>query len=262
MKGKTVLLLLTVSFFITEVFFNYIVLTNGNGDLFGASTKTLLFLLFILLFSKKINWAKWILSIALILYGLILLLVGFELMPAFYIIGVFDIFFGIYIHKSKALGIYRIVNNNTTQPEGHSDTTDNKQIFSPDSQKFQYPLLVRRFKALFIDGMLLMFILIMIMIIVQDSEMRTPVMVTSAVILLLTYEPFLTSYSKTVGQRLMKLRVGRHENPSERINLANAYVRWFTKGFLGWISFITIHFNSERRAIHDLVSDSVMICDE
>jgi hypothetical protein len=33
------------------------------------------------------------------------------------------------------------------------------------------------------------------------------------------------------------------------------------KGFLGWLSFITINFNDEHRAIHDFASDSVMIED-
>lgn len=60
----------------------------------------------------------------------------------------------------------------------------------------------------------------------------------------------------------MKIRVGRHKNPGEKINLPNAYMRWFTKGLLGWISFVTINFNPEHRAIHDMVSDAVMINEE
>jgi uncharacterized RDD family membrane protein YckC len=110
-----------------------------------------------------------------------------------------------------------------------------------------------------IDGMLMLVILIIIMIIVQGHEFRTPIMVSSALFILGTYEPLLTSYSRTLGQRLMKIRVGRQGNPKEKINLLNAYIRWFIKGLLGWISFVTIHFNQERRAIHDLASNSVMI---
>jgi predicted membrane protein len=258
-QGRTILLQLTAIFLLTEIIFNYIVLTNGDGDLFGASIKTLVFLLFILLFSKKFNWAKWILSISLILYGLLCLLVGFELAAIFYAIGLYDIFFGFYIHKSKALGAFRndIVNSQTIETEVSPD----KDNFA-DEDKNLYPSLVRRYKALFIDSMLILITLVTIMVLVQDSEFRTTVMVSAASIILLTYEPFLTSFSKTFGQRLMKIRVGKRENPSQRINLLNAYIRWFTKGLLGWISFVTIHFNRQRRAIHDIASDSVVISDE
>jgi uncharacterized RDD family membrane protein YckC len=258
-QGQTILLLLTAIFLLTEIIFNYIVLTNGDGDLFGASIKTFIFLLFILLFSKKQSWAKWILSISLILYGLLCLLVGFELTAIFYVIGLYDIFFGFYIHKSQTLRIFRndIISSQVIEIE-----------VSPDANNFTsedpnlYPSLVRRYKALFIDSVLILTTLVTIMVLVQDSDFRATIMVSAASIILLTYEPFLTSFSKTVGQRLMKIRVGKRKNPSERINLLNAYIRWFTKGLLGWISFLTIHFNRQRRAIHDMASDSVVISDE
>jgi len=259
-QGRTILLLLMTIFLITEIFFNYIVLTNGDGDFIGTTTKTVIFLLFILLFSKRLTWAKWILSISLVLYGLLCLLVGFELMAAFYFIGIYDIFFGVYIHKSKALGAFRKDNVEIDQTVQATETTDKRVPVINHEQL--YPRLVKRYQALLIDGLLILFTLIIIMVIVQDSDMRTPIMVSSALIILLTYEPFLTSYSKTVGQRLMRIRVGRYEDPGRRISLLNAYLRWFTKGLLGWISFITIHFNPERRAIHDLVSDSVMTNEE
>jgi len=60
----------------------------------------------------------------------------------------------------------------------------------------------------------------------------------------------------------MKIKVGKHDNPGEKIGLLNAYIRWFTKSLLGWLSFITINFNQEHRAIHDFASDSVVVVDE
>jgi uncharacterized RDD family membrane protein YckC len=261
-QGRTILLLLTTIFVVTEIFFNYIVLTDGDGDLFGAFIKTFIFLLFILLFTKRLNWAKWTLSILLILYGLLCLLAGLESGAVFYFIGLYDIFFGIYIHKSKALGAFRKDNIETPQAIETAESPKDIEAILSSGQEYQYPRLIKRYKALLIDGLLLLFTLIAIMVIVQNSDLRTPIMVSSAFIILLTYEPFLTSYSKTVGQRLMKIRVGRHGNPLERINLLNAYIRWFIKGLLGWVSFITIHSNPERRAIHDIASDSVMINEE
>jgi len=260
-QGQTRLLLLTAIFVVTEVFFNYVMLTNGDGGLFDLAIKTLSFLLFILLFSRKLAWARWTLSIGLVLYGSICLVIGFELMAAFYLVGIFDIFFGVYIHTSEALGIYRNGEHETTHTDNPTAPT-HKTIPAIESQPFRYPLLVRRFKAIFIDSVLVMATLIIIMVVVQDSDLRTPIMLTSAAILLSTYEPLLTRYSRTLGQRLMKIRVVRYENPSARINLLNAYIRWFAKGLLGWLSFVTIHFNPERRAIHDLASSTVMVCDE
>jgi uncharacterized RDD family membrane protein YckC len=260
-QGRTILLLLTAIFLLTEIFFNYIVLTNGDDDLLGAGTKTLFFLLFILLFSKRLNWAKWVLSISLILYGILCIMVGFELMAAFYLIGVYHIFFGVYIHKSKALSVFRNDEIKTADTNEDSESFVNTQVVQP-KKEYQYPTLVRRYKALLIDSLLVLFTLVLIMVTVQDSDVRTPIMVSSAFIILLSYEPLLTSYSKTVGQRIMKIRVGRRDSPLEKINLLSAYMRWFTKTLLGWLSFVTIHFNSERRAIHDLVSDSVVTNEE
>ncbi len=46
---------------------------------------------------------------------------------------------------------------------------------------------------------------------------------------------------------------------SERITILQSYIRFIVKGLLGWLSFVTIHFNGEHRAIHDFAGSSVMI---
>ena len=63
----------------------------------------------------------------------------------------------------------------------------------------------------------------------------------------------------TIGNRVLKLRVLKHNTDNEKINLLHAYIRFTVKILLGWLSFITIHMNSENRAIHDFASNSVMI---
>ena len=75
----------------------------------------------------------------------------------------------------------------------------------------------------------------------------------------LLYEPLLVSFSATIGQIIMKIRVRNIKSPNERLNVFKAYLRFILKVLLGWISFITINFNPEHRAIHDLISDSVVI---
>ena len=73
------------------------------------------------------------------------------------------------------------------------------------------------------------------------------------------YEPLSMTLGCTIGNYLMGIRVRRHEIPTNKINILQAYVRFLVKLFLGWISFLFIHSNKERRAMHDLASGSVMI---
>jgi uncharacterized RDD family membrane protein YckC len=58
---------------------------------------------------------------------------------------------------------------------------------------------------------------------------------------------------------MMKIRVRKYARHGERINLLQAYVRYIFKSGLGWLSFLTVHTNKERRAIHDIIAGSVMI---
>lgn len=259
-SGRLTLLLLTLIFLLSEIFFTYMVLAHGDGDWLSAIIKTLVFLVFILLYSKKLTWARWGLSVLLVLYGFIFFLIGIELTSIFFPFGAYNIFFGIYIHHAKALSVFR--HDKIKNSEVIVNVMEDENSLQHINHQNLYPSLVRRYKALFIDGILIMITLVIIMMLTEDSPVRTYIMVSSALVLLLLYEPILTSYSKTVGQRLMKIKVGRYDQPEKRITLLNAYMRWFTKGLLGWASFITIHFNHERRAIHDLVSDSVMIKDD
>lgn len=247
MQGRAMLLLLTLVFLMTEVMFAYFVFTKGGEDLAGVLVKTSFFLILILLYSKKLRWAKWMLSVCLSIYGLLCILTGYELYWVFYFIGVFDIFFAVTLHKATALAVYRHVGH-----EESEKTIDNTYTHLS-------PSLVRRYKAVLVDGLLTLLVLVVIMLVVQGSELRTPIMLASAFVIMLTYEPLLTTYSRTIGQRLMKIEVVANGDPAKKITLLNAYVRWFIKSLLGWISFITIHFNSQRRAIHDLASDSMVI---
>ena len=73
------------------------------------------------------------------------------------------------------------------------------------------------------------------------------------------YEPVSMTLGYTLGNYLMKIRVRKFENAEKKINLLQAYIRLVIKFFLGWLSFITIGFNKERRAIHDLAAGTIVI---
>ena len=73
------------------------------------------------------------------------------------------------------------------------------------------------------------------------------------------YEPVSMTIGCTLGNYLMKIRVRKFENAEKKINLLQAYIRLVVKFFLGWLSFITIGFNKEKRAIHDLAAGTIVI---
>jgi uncharacterized RDD family membrane protein YckC len=72
------------------------------------------------------------------------------------------------------------------------------------------------------------------------------------------YEPLAITMGGTVGNYLMKIRVKDNSDRLKRINLLQSYMRFGIKFLLGWISFLTMHSNKERRAIHDFAAGSVM----
>ena len=231
-QGKSVLLVLTAIFLLTEILFVYFVSVEGNDDIFGAFFKTLVFLLFILLFTKKLTWAKWTLSIILIVYGILCLVGGTESGMIFYFIGCFDIFFGIFLHTSKSLrAFHKEIPEPGVQIVSQQFNENQKPTFTVDCHEFYYPLLVKRYKALLIDGLLLLTILMVIMILVEDSQLSSKIMITASLILSSTYEPILTAYSRTIGQRFMKIELDDIRIPKKRLVWSDAYLRWFIKDY-------------------------------
>lgn len=67
------------------------------------------------------------------------------------------------------------------------------------------------------------------------------------------------AFGATIGNDKMKIRVRSVANPEKRINLFLAIIRFIFKILLGWLSFITFFTSSRNRAIHDIVSGSVVI---
>ena len=124
----------------------------------------------------------------------------------------------------------------------------------------QIPSLVRRYGASLIDAFFIMFLMILAGVALQaESEASVTARVVAFVLILFAYEPVLTSRLCTIGQRLTGLRVRRYGNREERIGFLAAYVRFAVKILLGAISFLTLAFTKEKRAIHDLAAGSIML---
>jgi len=124
----------------------------------------------------------------------------------------------------------------------------------------EYPLLTDRVQSTFIDSVFIV-ILMFVFASFLDKMENPPDWIRVALFfgLFAVYEPVCTAFGCTLGNYIKKIRVRRMGHPDQKINLLQAFVRYIIKVLLGWISFLTMHSNTERRAIHDFAADSVMI---
>lgn len=136
-----------------------------------------------------------------------------------------------------------------------------ESVSQADKSTQIYPHISNRIKAAFIDAV----IIIVLMLLFTDIFSRFESVpdyykIIAFVFVFLVYEPLMVSvFGYSVGHFLNDLRVKRHSNPSKNINILLALLRFVTKSLLGWISLLTISGNVERRAIHDMLADSVVI---
>lgn len=123
-----------------------------------------------------------------------------------------------------------------------------------------YPTLLRRYVSSLIDGLLLIAAATVVAFTLQgDGSLVVGLRLTLIFGLILLYEPLLTSRSATVGQRLTGIRVRRADDHTKRIGIPQAYLRILVKLPLGFLSFFSMGFNKERRALHDFATGSVMV---
>ena len=124
----------------------------------------------------------------------------------------------------------------------------------------KYPLLTDRVQSTFIDSILII-ILMFVFASILDRYDNVPdwVRIVMFVGLFIAYEPLCMTLGCTLGNYVKKIRVRQNSDSTKRINIFQAIIRYPIKILLGWISFLTIGSNPKRRAIHDLVSGSVMV---
>jgi uncharacterized RDD family membrane protein YckC len=122
----------------------------------------------------------------------------------------------------------------------------------------QYPSLLARVQSSFIDGILLL-ISILTFVSIGDKYHLPESIKIVFIILLVAYEPICMSLGCTLGNFVKGIRVRNHQDTTKRISILPAILRYIVKIALGWISFLTIHSDDKRRAIHDMAAGSVMI---
>jgi uncharacterized RDD family membrane protein YckC len=124
----------------------------------------------------------------------------------------------------------------------------------------KYPELKERIQSSFIDGILII-IMMFVFAAILDRFENAPDWVRVVVFagLFVIYEPVCIVFGCTLGNYLKGIRVRKNSDSTKRINIFQSLLRYPVKIFLGWVSFLTIGTNAKRRAIHDIVADTVMI---
>jgi uncharacterized RDD family membrane protein YckC len=124
----------------------------------------------------------------------------------------------------------------------------------------EYPLLTDRVQSTFIDTLFIL-ILTFISASILDKFDNVPDWIRIALFFgfWAIYEPLATTLGATIGNYVKGIRVRKYSAPDKKLNFLQAFIRYIFKVGLGWLSFLTLHTNKERRAIHDFVAGSVMI---
>ena len=120
-----------------------------------------------------------------------------------------------------------------------------------------YPSLLRRYVATVIDLLVILFVFFL--------YAKSPLYDASASVsatwplwLYVVYEPVCNRYATTVGQLLMGFRVRTYKE-HRRVPLWRGLVRLVTKYLLGAISFIKMPVHKQRRALHDIISGTIVV---
>jgi uncharacterized RDD family membrane protein YckC len=133
-------------------------------------------------------------------------------------------------------------------------------ILPLNTETITYPSLADRVQSTFIDAIVMVgFMLIAATVLEKYDGAPDWIRVALFFGIWAVYEPLCISLGGTIGNHLKGIRVRHHRQVTRKINFFQAFFRYGAKITLGWLSFLFIHTNSQKRALHDLVAGSVMI---
>ena len=125
--------------------------------------------------------------------------------------------------------------------------------------EIEYPSILRRYFSTFIDGLFIIGMLVVWAYILDaDNSTATNIRIGIILFMFFVYEPIFTAYFCTLGQKATGIRI-RKFSTGKRISLFQAYLRIIVKILLGILSFFTIPFTKNKRAIHDFAVGSLVI---
>jgi uncharacterized RDD family membrane protein YckC len=125
--------------------------------------------------------------------------------------------------------------------------------------EMNYPSIIRRYFSTFLDGIFVVVIFVLSSYILDTgNSTATKIRVGIILFMFFVYEPIFTTYFCTLGQKITGIRI-RKFSTGKRISLIRAYLRISVKILLGVISFFTIPFTKNKRAIHDFAAGTMVI---
>lgn len=124
-----------------------------------------------------------------------------------------------------------------------------------------YPDLIERIKAVFVDMLVLIFLMFMFSTVFSYFEyVPNEVRMGAFVFIFLLYDPIFTSLlGGTIGHMIIGIRVKKGTNQEKNLNFFAALLRFLCKSALGWISLLTVSSHKEKKAIHDSVVNSIVV---
>lgn len=239
-----------IVWFFSSLIFTLLVVFRGGESVVAPISICLVFIAVLYGAYRRIQWLRWIGMVLFFLFAVLCLVAGLDW-------GAYALFLTSAGYLYLTYILFTLAGAKVESATRHIGLPP--QTFYVSNEEYRYPLLLKRVIALSIDGFLMLLAMVLIMYLSEESEWSTIIRVGSGVVMVMMYEPLLTAYDATLGQRMLGIRVRDERNPLGRISVAQAYVRFVVKGLLGWLSFITIHFNPKHQALHDLISSSVMI---
>jgi len=160
-----------------------------------------------------------------------------------------------FIHQTDVLG--QEVPDIPIEVPKESEKKRNPKNYSSD---YRFPSLSLRYFSMILDvGVILLLSLGFAELFEIMGEVNDYIRLLVFIIVVFLYEPILISTACTFGQLISNIRVRKISDPMKRLGFPHAVLRILFKTVLGIVSFLTVTFNPNRRAIHDFVSGSMVI---
>lgn len=127
--------------------------------------------------------------------------------------------------------------------------------------KENYALLIDRIKSAVIDSIVIIgFMYAATEILTLFNDVPNFVRIILFVFIFIIYEPLLVSlFGQSIGHSFAKIRVMKDDETKKKISFPIAIIRFICKVLLGWISLLTVSGNIKKKAIHDLIANSVVV---
>lgn len=126
-----------------------------------------------------------------------------------------------------------------------------------------YPSVFERFKAALIDGAIMVALLLVVAgVVALLGDVSGTVRMILFLLVWPLYEPLqVWLFGQTIGHRMIGLRVTKKYELAKNPNLIQAVIRTVGKVLLGIVSIFAIPFSYRQRAIHDMLSGTLMLYD-